>query len=210
MSVLAVIGLGLLGALLALVLLPFHARALGSVHEATPAGAVRVEWTWGLVAFEVGTAGAALHLLWLRVWRFGPRRKAQADEVKKKEEKEKAEKKRARGSVLRRVHASLEHGGRLPRMAMRLARALHLRLVAQGTVGTGDPADTAVLFGTLRALQQLPGVELDLRPEWLDEELEVDAQASARVWIAEVVVVALGLLLVRENRAALRAVRAAA
>jgi hypothetical protein len=82
--------------------------------------------------------------------------------------------------------------------------------VARGVVGTGDPADTALLFGAVRALQELPGVELDLRPDWLDEELEIDARASVRIWIADLLVVVVALLLVRENRAALREVRAAA
>ncbi|MBI5548633.1 MAG: hypothetical protein HY901_32530 [Deltaproteobacteria bacterium] len=204
MSALAVVGLCLLGLLGALVLLPFHARAFGAIHDASPAGAVRVEWAWGLVGFELGTEGAALHLLWLRVWRFGPRRKHQSEE-KKDERREK----KPRKSALARLRASLGHGGALRRMVVRLALALHLRLQAWGAIGTGDPADTALLLATIRALQELPGVELDLRPEWLDEELEIDARASARVWVAELLVVAVGLLLVRENRVALREVRAA-
>ncbi len=216
MSALAIIGLGLVGLLLALVLLPFRVRALGAVHGAEPAGGVRLEWAWGLVGFEAGNEGAALRLLWLRVWRFGARKKgATADEEEKKKKKEekkgkKKGKKKASGSVLARLRAGLEHGPALRRMLKRLAATLHFRLVARGVVGTGDPADTALLFGAVRALQELPGVELDLRPDWLDEELEIDARASVRIWIADLLVVVVALLLVRENRAALREVRAAA
>ncbi|MGC4118240.1 MAG: hypothetical protein QM765_27550 [Myxococcales bacterium] len=210
-SVLAALGLGLLGLLLALVLVPLRAVALGSVHDASPEGAVRVEWAWGLAGFEAGTQGKALRLFWLRVWRFaaGSGEAKTDDGTKKpKETKSRGEKKKGPGALAR-LRSGVEHSPALRRMAMRLARALHLRLSVRGVVGTGDPAQTAQLFAVLLAVQELPGVELDVRPDWLDEELEVDVRGSARVWLADLLVVAAGLLLDRENRAALRAMRSA-
>jgi hypothetical protein len=93
-------------------------------------------------------------------------------------------------------------------MLARLALALRLRLRVSGIVGTGDPADTAFLFAILRAVRELPGVQLEVQSAWIDEELELDAEGSARVWIIHLMVVAAALLWARENRTALRAIRA--
>jgi hypothetical protein len=94
-------------------------------------------------------------------------------------------------------------------MLLRLGRTLRLRLRVSGFVGTGDPADTALLFAQLRALRALPGVKLDLEPDWLEEELELDAEGSARISVGHLLVVAAALLWARENRLALRAMRTA-
>jgi hypothetical protein len=91
-------------------------------------------------------------------------------------------------------------------MALRSARALHLRLRVEGVVGTGDPADTALVSGLARLLEEIPGVEMAVDWEWLEEELELRLEGSARIWIAQMLGIAAMLMLARENRMALRAV----
>jgi hypothetical protein len=88
-------------------------------------------------------------------------------------------------------------------MAARLLGALHLSLRLRGRLGTGDPADTVALVGLLQAARALPGVQLEVEIDWLDEVLEGEAEGSARVWLAEVLAVAALLLLRREHRSAL-------
>ena len=200
MSALGLLGLAPLAALLALLVVPFRARALASVHGASPRGELRIDWGWGFLGFEVARGGAALRLLGLKVWSFGPRTPGEP----------KAEEKKERGGAIAALRAGFRHRRPLFAIASRLALSLHLRLVVRGVVGAGDPADTALLFAALRALEELPGVELDLRPEWLDEELEVDVRGGARIVVAELLVAVVGLLLVPKNRAAVREMRAAA
>ncbi len=78
------------------------------------------------------------------------------------------------------------------------------RLRASGRVGIGDPADTVALGALLAALGALPGVELAIGLDWVEETLEVDVELAARIWIAELLAIAAPLLLVRSHRRALR------
>jgi hypothetical protein len=113
-------------------------------------------------------------------------------------------KKKARAGALDRLRAGLAERAAFQRMAVRLVRAVHLRLRGSGRIGTGDPAEGAALFAALRALEELPGVELALELDWVEEALEVEVEIGARVWIAELLAVAALLLLERPNRRALR------
>jgi hypothetical protein len=88
-------------------------------------------------------------------------------------------------------------------MAARLVRALHLRVRAGGRVGTGDPADTAALGAVAAALGALPGVELAVELDWVEEALELEVELAARIWIAELLAVAALILLERGHRRAL-------
>lgn len=200
-TVLLSILLALLGLLLLLVLLPFHVRAAGSIHGDALAGWARAQWAWGLLGFGVAVGrGMELTVLGMPIrLRRGRRRERQEPEEREGEEPEE-ERRSRRKMTLRRVR-------RLLGMGARLVGTLRLRLRVSGTVGTGDPADTAVLAGSMRALQGLPGVEIDLGWEWLEEQLDLELEGSARIWIAHLLVVAAGLLWVRENRAALWAMR---
>jgi hypothetical protein len=206
--------LGLLaavGALLALVVLvPFHARAGGAVHGESAAGAAEVRWGPGLLALRLSSAdgltarllGIPLPRLWSRrgVRRSPGRRRGGPERERGRREAPRARKRPGAGAVLR-------HRGALLRMAVRLARPLRLRVRIAGTVGTGDPADVALLAAIARAARDLPGVELDLEWDWVDEALELDGELSARIWVAHLLCAAAALLLRRENRAALRAMR---
>ncbi len=204
-TVLASVLLGLTGLLLVVALVPFHARASGSLHEATPEGTAQLEWGWGLFALGVSSErGLALRVLGFRVLRLRRRRVRGARGGRREERRR--ERKRRRPAGPRRSWPALRQARALLLMAAHVARTLRLRLRVQGIVGTGDPADTALLAGLVPLLEGVPGVDLELGWEWLDEELELDAQGSARIWLAHLLCVVAALLLARENRAALRAV----
>jgi hypothetical protein len=202
MAVLAAILWGLLALLVLLVGVPFHAEATGSVHEASPDAQAELRWGWGFVSLRISRKGPALSVLGLRVWRFSSRGRRREEE--KKDAAEKAEGHASRGRRI--LRALLEHRRALMSMALRFARVLRLRLCVKGTIGTGDPADTALLSSAARLFEGLPGVKLGLQWDWVEEELEIDVEGRARIWIGHLLFEALALLMIRENRAVLRAV----
>jgi hypothetical protein len=193
-------------ALLALlVLLPFRAGASGEVHDGEPAGVVAVDWGFGLLGFALDTERrVTLRLAWIPL-RFRMKAKGQKARARHERKPAREEKGREKAGARQRLRAALAERAAFQRIAARLVRALHLRLRAEGRIGIGDPADTALLFAALRALERLPGVELALELDWVEEELELELSADARIWIAELLAVAVGLLLERPNRRALRA-----
>jgi len=189
---------------LAILALPFHARARGSVAEGDLSGEVAVEWAFGLLGLELGKGGFALRLAGLRFLRLRRARRGGGEPRRAARKREEA---RAGGrkGPLARLRAAVAGSPRLARMATRLARTLHLRLRLSGRVGTGDPADTAAVAAMVRAAGALPGLELEVSVDWLDEVLDLEADGSAWVWAPQVLVVVGVLWLERENRAALRA-----
>lgn len=200
-SVVLSIALGLLGFLLLVTLVPFQARASASIHGASLMGTAEVAWGWGLFAFRIsGERGLTVRVFGIPLPRLWKRHRREAREERRR-------KKRTRGSrERRRPRLALRRGRALLHMAARLASALRLRLRVKGTLGTGDPADTALLAGLARLVDRVPGVQLALDWEWLDERLDLDADGSARIWIAQLLCATAALLWVRENRAALWAV----
>lgn len=204
LSILLAVLYALLGLLLLVVLLPFRARAGGAVHDGEPSGAARVDWGFGLLGVGIDTERRVrLWLAWLPVARFAMRRRKEKPERPPEKPKPGKEKK-ARAGALDRLRAGLAERAAFQRMAARLVRAVHLRLRGSGRIGTGDPADAAALFALLQALQALPGVELELELDWVEEALELELEVGARIWIAELLAVAALLLLERPNRRALR------
>jgi hypothetical protein len=197
------------GFLALILVLPFHARASGFVQDGSVGGWAELGWAWGLFALRLAPGeGPQLRVLGIRIWRFStaPQRARKARIEKESREAEKPSEGKARGGALRRVQAALHSREALLRMALRSARALHLRLRVEGVVGTGDPADTALVSGLARLLEEIPGVEMAVDWEWLEEELELRLEGSARIWIAQMLGIAAMLMLARENRMALRAV----
>lgn len=203
----------LLAALLALLLLvPFYARARGSIHGGSAEGAVEAAWGPGLVALRLSSGdGLRVRLLGiplprLRLGQERSRSRRQRRERKAARRKERPGEKQQEWRQPR-AGALLRHRAAFLRMALELARPLRLRLRIAGTVGTGDPADVALLAALARAAGELPGVALDVTWDWVDEVVELDGELSARIWIIHLLGAAAALWLRRENRAALRAVR---
>jgi hypothetical protein len=202
-TVLLAILLGLAALLLLLVWVPFQVRAAGALTFESVSGEALAQWGWGLLQVRLSSSepGRGLRLRALGIPVRIRRHRREAAEEAPEDEPEEETRSRARR------RPRLEQPGRLIRMAGRALGALHLRLRVNGVVGTGDPAQTAVLLPLLGQLERLSGVELDLEWDWLEERLELEAEGSARIWIAELLWTALALLLVRENRAVLRALR---
>ena len=91
-------------------------------------------------------------------------------------------------------------------MGWRALRALHPEVRVAGTVGLGDPADTATLLTLLAQIDLLTydGFDLDLRGDFLGETTQLFGHA--RVWIvpAELGVVLLIWAIQRDTRQVLR------
>lgn len=207
MGVLLAILYALLGLVLLVVLVPLRARAAGSVHDGLPAGMARVDWGLVLLAVEVDVSRRmTVRVLEIPLARFALRTARESEKKARRRRRPRRAKRegKARGGALGRLRAALAERGAFRRMAARLARALHLRLRGSGRIGIGDPADTVALAALLAALAELPGVELALELDWVEEALELELELAARVWIAELLGVAALLLLERPNRRALR------
>jgi hypothetical protein len=201
LAALAWIGAGLGVVLLAVVLVPFGARADGRVSDAAIEGAVELRWLFGLVAVRVASGGrGGFYLLGFRVSR--PRASGSSGERERKRKagrrKPSAKKKRGLGWLVRSRRA-------LMGAARRLLAATGFRLKLSGRLGLGDPAETAVLVPLVAQLGRLPGVSLELGWDWIEEVIDLEARARARIWLAELLVVGVGLLLDREVRRMLRA-----
>lgn len=212
MWILLAIPAAILGLVVLLVVVPFRARASGSVHEGAPAGEARLDWALGLLSVEIDARRrGALRVVEIPVARFalsaagGRTKKERRKRAREGKLEREARREKKKAGALARLRAVLGERAALQGMAARLSRALHLKVRASGRVGTGDPADTAALGALVAALGTLPGVELALGLEWVEEALEVDLELAARIWIAELLVVAALLLLARRHRRALRA-----
>ena len=220
--------LALLAVILLVLLFPVDARASGAVWDGEPEGAARVRWAWGLLSVRAAFGrGASLHLCGLRVAGLGggPTKKEKAaaahedgpddaddaDEEKaaKKKAKRQARKEKAtkRGGQ-RLLAALLQSRSTLVRVARRFLRALHLRGGVEGTVGLGDPAQTAKLQTVVENL--LGGrraFALGIAYDYLDARCDLRGGASAKVWVPQLVAIAVGSLLRRDVRQLIRALR---
>ena len=99
----------------------------------------------------------------------------------------------------------LQHRCTLTRFLGRLYRAMGVRARLEGALGLDDPAETAVLWGALMQLQALlPGLELAVRPDFLDEELDLRGRLRGRAWLLHLLVVLVGQLLRADTRRMLR------
>jgi len=199
---------GLVALMVLVLLVPFHARARGWLHGGSAAGAVDIRWGAGLLALRLSSEdGLTARLLGVPLppirFRSGrPRSRSRDRRARgRKAGKTPQDGKRPGAAAL------LRHRGDLLHMALQLARPLRLRLRLAGIVGTGDPAEVALLAGIGRAAGGRPGVTLDLEWDWVEEVLELEGELSARIWVAHLLGVAAALWLRPENRVALRAVR---
>jgi len=175
---------------LVLLVVPFHLRAAGAIHEDDVWGEARVLWGFGLLAVVASfSRGVELRLLGLRVFRLkGGRRKKKEKKRKEKEPKEEKEKKGDWRAFLRNRSKLLE-------WTIDLLRPLCPRLRARGIIGLDDPANTAVLYGVLSQLRRLPRTELAVETDWAGDALELDVEVEMRLWLAHLLVVCCWILL---------------
>jgi hypothetical protein len=197
------------GVLLLLIVVPIHLRASGELCLEPWTGEAQLEarWAWGLLAFRLGyPEGAGLFMFGRRVKRIEPpseeekqKKKAQKKEKKEQQQQKKKGKKRGLGWFLR-------HRRTMFRAAGRLLRTLGPEARIRGTVGLGDPADTAVLLQAVwLADRVVPGLVLELQPDYVEDVLELQGRARLRVWLLYTLAVAVALLFRRDTWAMLRA-----
>jgi hypothetical protein len=193
--------LGIVGVVLLLVvLMPIGVRAVGAVEPWTAAGLVDVRWAWGFVGVRV-TQDKVTHLrfLGLRIARIegDDEKKKEKKARKKARKKEKPKKERKRG---------IRWAWSNQALVFRLLRALHFRGWIRGTVGLGDPADTAQLANLARlAPLRLPGFDTRLHWNYVDEALALEGAVQVRIWPAELVWILLATLARGGSRRALLA-----
>jgi hypothetical protein len=201
LTVLAWIGAGLGLALLLVLLVPFGVRADGRVSEDELAGSAELRWLFGLIVVRFATEGrSGFYLAGLRVARF-PRRATRPEPDPEPEPEPEPE--RARGR--RGIRWLIRSRRGLSRAGLRLLAATQPRLEVRGRIGVGDPADTALVAPLIAQLGRLPGVHLHLTWCWVDEVLDLEGRAGARIWIAQLLGLGLLLLFDGEVRRLLRA-----
>lgn len=175
---------GILGLALLFLLVPLHASAQGTAEDFDVFGAVQISWGFGLVRIRV------------------PGR----DTPKKNKKTKKKEK----GRWSRRPGLSwvLRHRSTILRILGRLLGSFRFEGRVSGTIGTGDPADTAMVFQVLRTLDARTDLlTLDIAPRWTDEGWDLEGRVRLSVWPIRTAVTALGLLLRRDVRETLKTAR---
>ena len=195
--------------LLLVLIMPVHAQAAGSIGEEELDASARVSWGWGLFALRWSAAsGGAVYLLGLRAMRVQGDASKKDDKRARKAEKKRKKKKEKKSK--RGLSWLVEHRQTLLGLAGRLMRALGLRGRVWMRLGLDDPANTAALVQLLILLDRVvPGLELWVEPEYLEETLEADGEVEMRVWLLELLGIALARLLFdRQTRALLKPVRA--
>jgi hypothetical protein len=195
--------LGLLALLATLVVFPFTVQVAGSIDDDEVFATARVNWLLGLVGVEASSQqGMTLRLFGLRTWRFragtyddekaARRRKKRQDKKAKKAElkrdKKKSKKKEHALSPLERVRAVLAYRGFMWRFASRVLATFALRGRVGGLIGTGDPVETLSLRAAVLTLEQrTQALELELDFDYIDDVIDVWAEAYGRLWLAHIV-----------------------
>jgi hypothetical protein len=199
----------LVGLLLLFLLVPVSVRASGAVDGDGASGRLDARWGGVVLRVTLGTDEVGrVRLFGLPLFRIGGPGKRKdrepAANEKKAEEGKKAEGKRRKvrfGEVWARRRT-------LWTAAARMLRTLHLRGWIRGTVGLGDPEDTAAVYGMLSVLGRGGRrFEIDVECDWIDETLELDGAVRSIVWPIQVLWVMFVLWVRRDVRRALRAMR---
>lgn len=175
----ALFAAGTLFSLLVVVLaVPFRFAFHGEFSDRRVDASAKIDWGWGLVRAEADPEGGLV----IRVGRWQvwhPRPSPPQDETDRPAKKVGPSWRRPSLRFVRRV-------------LQRLIRSLHLEARLCGTIGTGDPAETARVFGALAATRALlPGVDThELRVDWLEPVVDLEGHVSGRVLPAAIVWIA--------------------
>jgi hypothetical protein len=177
---------------------PLTVRASGHVNDEQMWAQVRAAWAWGLVSAVLSPRAREVRLFGLALPRRG-----------KHPATEQSERKKAARRRLPSLSELREHLPVLLAASRRLLSALHVRCTVQGRAGLDDPADTAMAALWLRqAARALPApVRISIEPEYLEPALELRSTLVARLWLGELLFVALRQWARRDVRRALRALR---
>jgi len=215
-----------LGALLLLfVLVPVHLRGRGSVQGFTADGVLEVSWGWGFVKFVSSRrAIGEARLLGLRIWRYRHKTEEEKEQAKKKdrenkrkkEEQRKQKKKKKKQKQMKQKKASTPESMKalgvwlnrkpLIELIRRILATLRINLAIQGRLGTGDPADTAIVITIIRQLDaRIKYIRLKVEPVYEKDLLDLAGAFSGRLWLFHIVFVFIAALFNRDIRRALKA-----
>jgi hypothetical protein len=197
------------GLLLLFLLLPVHVNADGQANIVLIDGEAEARWAWGLVSLRLTPErGAWVHLLGRPVRRLRRRPSSTyqgGDDDEAKPQDQETTRPRS-GGGRRGLGWFLYHRQALLRVVKRLYHAMGVRARLEGALGLDDPTDTAVLWGVLMQVQAwLPGLELAVRPDFMDEQLDLRGTLRGRIWLAHLLVIMAGQLLRADTRQMLRA-----
>ena len=183
----------------AVLLVPIHARADGALGEDELWGAAELRWGHGIARIRVRSEGGGrVYLLGIPVFAFSSVSKPREDAKKSKRKKPR------RPRAMRLV---AQDPRVVARMMRRGFRALHAEIYVGGTLGLGDPADTATLFTALRQidLRATDRLRLDLHDDFLNETTQLFGRVSAWTVPAEVGLILLAWVIRSDTRQVLRA-----
>jgi hypothetical protein len=209
------------GLLLLFLLLPVHVSADGEANVVLIDGEAEARWAWGLLSLRLTPErGAWVHLLGRPVRRLRRRAGSYTDEdgdengdedgdedgdAEAPEQAEEADEPQGSGGR-RGLGWALHHRRALLRVVKRLYRAMGVRARLEGALGLDDPTETAVLWGMLMQVQAwLPGLELAVRPDFMDEQLDLRGTLRGRIWLAHLLLIMAAQLLRADTRQMLRA-----
>ena len=188
---------GITGLALVLLLVPLGMSACGAARDLDLHGEVCAWWGFGLVRIR-GGRGEALHL---RVAGVRVRTLAGGGDD------ERGEKTTAGGGPG--LRWMLRHRRTLLSVVLRLLGSLRIEGRVTGSFGTGDPADTAAVFGVLGMVTGCSDrLRLDIAPRYVDEGWDLEGRVRIGIWPARTAWAALGLLFRRDVRRALKTARA--
>lgn len=166
--------LALAGALTGVVVLalltPVRFALRGVFTEERLDGLADASWCLGAVGVEASLTGGAVVTLFGRTI-YRARRGASP--------------KRAASPARGRARTDWRPG---PRLVRRVAASLGLRVRVLGRLGTGDPADTAAVYGLVAAARCLfPRVDVSsLRVDWMEPAVDVEGRLDGRLWPAAI------------------------
>ena len=111
-------------------------------------------------------------------------------------------KRRTQRRTLKRARSLSDSRGVLVRMVARVLRALHPRLHIGGTLGLGDPTDTALALTAIHQIDTLVAdcIELEFRDDFLEDTTQLFGRVHARMIPVEIVFLVLVWMIRADTR----------
>ncbi len=189
------------GAIAAVLFVPISVRAEVDAGENVLSGGAELRWGHSIAMVRVSSEAVA------RFYLFGVRLYSMPVTFDGKDEtkiKKKKRRKKRMGPNLRQLLGD----GRpiLVKMIARGARAFHPHLYIDGTIGLGDPGNTALLLMAARQIDSLvtDRVVLNLRDDYLEDTTQLVGHFNAWIVPTEVVLILLIWLVRSDTRRVLR------
>ena len=212
----------LLALLLGFVLFPFHFKGTFTYDKSYQL-LLNVRWLWGIIGlgFTIlpGKKLFSLKLSGLNIITYSPKsvspekkkEKVAKKTQKKAKKKEKKQKKREKKRITldKQLEKAVETAQTLSFEALtapiaffsRLFGSLKLKVTGQAELGLSDPADTGMLLGFAHStLGALNVRSFNFYPSWEERVVKGKATFYVRVWIGEILLIAIRMVLSRAIR----------